>query len=52
MAGELHYRFGSNERFYVGGRYNVVNGKMRENAAEDIEISRFKVADDSSRKIF
>jgi len=40
LGGELLYRFGSNERFYVGGRYNVVNGKMRESAAEDLEINR------------
>ncbi|MGB0837200.1 MAG: hypothetical protein ACPGRE_03810 [Flavobacteriaceae bacterium] len=26
VAGELLYRFGSKEQFYVGGRYNVVSG--------------------------
>jgi hypothetical protein len=40
IAGELLYRFGANERFYVGGRYNTVNGKMRESATENQSITR------------
>ncbi|WP_268034867.1 hypothetical protein [Algoriphagus sp. PAP.12] len=40
LAAELLYRFGTNEKFYIGGRYNTVNGKMRESATEDLEISR------------
>lgn len=42
LAGELIYRFGANERIYVGGRYNLVSGKANENAAEQ-NISRFNL---------
>lgn len=34
------YRFGADERFYLGGRYNTVSGKMRESASENLDISR------------
>lgn len=40
IAGEALYRFGPNERYYIGGRYNTVNGKMAEAAPEDMNISR------------
>ncbi|WMN07889.1 hypothetical protein QYS48_30245 [Marivirga arenosa] len=40
VAGEALYRFGANERYYIGGRYNTVNGKMNEAATEDMNISR------------
>lgn len=40
IAGEALYRFGANERYYVGGRYNTVNGKRTESATEDLNISR------------
>jgi len=41
-AGELIYRFGTNENLYFGGRYNRVDA---EDATEgDIEISRFNLA--------
>ncbi|ADR22407.1 hypothetical protein MATR_37470 [Marivirga tractuosa] len=40
IAGEALYRFGANERYYIGGRYNTVNGKMAETAPEDMNISR------------
>ncbi|WP_340153590.1 hypothetical protein [uncultured Marivirga sp.] len=40
IAGEALYRFGANERYYIGGRYNTVNGKMAEAAPEDMNISR------------
>jgi len=40
IAGEAIYRFGANERYYIGGRYNTVNGKMAEAATEDMNISR------------
>ncbi|NVK27200.1 MAG: hypothetical protein HWE14_04095 [Flavobacteriia bacterium] len=42
IAAELIYRFGSNEQFYVGGRYNTVAGNANENA-QDINISRYNV---------
>ena len=41
-AGELIYRFGNYENFYVGGRYNLVDGEMV--GGNDVNISRFNVA--------
>lgn len=43
VAGELLYRFGSTEQFYLGGRYNTVKGKMRESATVDMEIKRLNI---------
>lgn len=42
FAGELIYRFGQNEKFYLGGRYNKVDSEERN--GDDIEISRFNLA--------
>jgi hypothetical protein len=41
-AGELLYRFGNNENFYVGGRYNFLDGELA--SGEDIDISRYNLA--------
>ena len=38
FAGELIYRFGNNENFYIGGRYNTVTGDDASGA--DITIDR------------
>lgn len=43
LSAELIYRFGSEEKFYLGGRYNTVQGKTRESATEDLKISRVNV---------
>ncbi len=43
VAGEVLYRFGKDEKFYIGGRYNTVSGKMRESAAENMDISRMNI---------
>ncbi len=43
LVGELLYRFGGKEQFYVGGRYNTVNGKDFDTAPER-KISRFNIA--------
>ncbi|SIO03290.1 hypothetical protein [Algoriphagus halophilus] len=43
IAGELLYRFGKTEQFYLGGRYNTVKGSNNESDPEDIEISRLNV---------
>ncbi|MXV38092.1 hypothetical protein GO491_05295 [Flavobacteriaceae bacterium Ap0902] len=40
-AAEVIYRFGTNEKFYVGGRYNAVDGETALN--EDIDVKRFNV---------
>ncbi|MEX2596098.1 MAG: hypothetical protein WEC59_04135 [Salibacteraceae bacterium] len=37
---ELLYRFGAGEDFYIGGRYNLVDG---ETANGNIEIDRFNI---------
>ncbi|MGE4290471.1 MAG: hypothetical protein AB7E36_17485 [Salinivirgaceae bacterium] len=42
LAAEALYRFGGNEQFYVGGRYNQVSGKQTD-AAESISINRVNV---------
>lgn len=34
LGGELLYRLGGHEQFYLGGRYNTVSGKDNETAAE------------------
>lgn len=41
FAGELIYRFGSTENFYLGTRYNKVDSE--ESNGDDIEISRFQL---------
>ncbi len=38
---ELLYRLGANERYYVGGRYNTVAGKL--SSGQDVTISRMNV---------
>lgn len=43
LAGELLYRFGMNEEFYVGGRYNLVTGTQIEDAEPEMEISRYNL---------
>lgn len=43
LAAEFLYRFGNNENFYIGGRYNTVNGKTRESATENLKINRLNV---------
>ncbi len=40
-AGELIYRFGEKENFYLGGRYNTVNGKLR--SGEDVTVNRYNL---------
>lgn len=42
FAGELIYRFGTNENFYIGSRYNKVDSE--DVSGVDVEISRFQVA--------
>lgn len=42
MAGELIYRFGPTENFYVGGRYNTINGD--DVSGVEIDINRLQIA--------
>ncbi|MDO5608020.1 MAG: hypothetical protein Q4G08_06145 [Capnocytophaga sp.] len=41
LGSELLYRFGQNENFYVGGRYNTVSGEIV--TGEDVKINRFNL---------
>lgn len=43
IYGELVYRFGADEKFYAGARYNTVTGPQAF-STDDINISRFAVA--------
>ena len=42
IMAEALYRFGSNENFYLGARYNTVSGEMT--ATEEVSIDRFSLA--------
>lgn len=48
LGAELLYRFGGNEQFYVGGRYNAVTGDLFDTPAgttikTDVEVTRINV---------
>ena len=43
IAGELLYRFGATEQFYLGGRYNTVSGKFSEAATVEQKIDRLNI---------
>jgi hypothetical protein len=43
LAGELLYRFGGKEQFYIGGRYNEVSGKNKAADTSEIKITRMNV---------
>lgn len=43
-VGDIVYRFGENERFYVGGKYNLVDGKLANANTQNIQINRFEAA--------
>ena len=40
LAAELLYRFGKDEKLYIGARYNTVSGKPLDSATENLEINR------------
>lgn len=41
-AGDVVYRFGTNEKFYVGARYNVVSGKLANADLDEVSVNRFE----------
>lgn len=43
VAGELLYRFGTTEQFYLGGRYNTVSGKFSDDATVEQKIDRLNI---------
>lgn len=44
FAVEALYRFGVSEEFYIGSRYNSAAGKMSNNSASEINITRIQAA--------
>lgn len=42
-AADVVYRFGDKEKFYVGARYNIVSGKLS-NDADDVSVNRFETS--------
>ncbi|MBK7604477.1 MAG: hypothetical protein IPO45_00510 [Saprospiraceae bacterium] len=43
IGAEMLIRFGKQEKFYLGGRYNTVNGKRFEGDRVELEILRYNV---------
>lgn len=43
-VGDLVYRFGEGERFYISGKYNLVDGKLANANTQSIQINRFEAA--------
>jgi hypothetical protein len=43
LAAEVLYRLGTDEKLYLGARYNPVSGKTRESAVNNLEITRVNV---------
>ena len=41
-VGDVVYRFGTNERFYAGAKYNVVTGKLKNIDAEAVTVNRLE----------
>jgi hypothetical protein len=41
-AGEVIYRFGKTEQFYIGGKYNTVSGKLTNADAKKVTVDRFE----------
>lgn len=43
-AGELVYRFGKSEQFYLGGKYNTVSGKLSNADAEAVTVDKVEAS--------
>ena len=43
-AGDVLYRFGNNENFYIGAKYNTVSGKLSNAAANDVSVDRIEAS--------
>ncbi|MCZ8196197.1 MAG: hypothetical protein O9267_01165 [Flavobacterium sp.] len=42
FAGDVVYRFGTNDKFYIGARYNTVSGKLANADAKEVSVDRFE----------
>lgn len=43
-AGELIYRFGKTEQFYVAGKYNTVSGKLSNADAKEVSVDKVEAS--------
>lgn len=43
-AGDIVYRFGQDERYYVGGKFNTVTGKLRNADPNKVDVNRFEAS--------
>lgn len=43
LAGELIYRFGKEEKFYAGARYNTVTGQLPGVETDKVTVNRFNI---------
>ncbi|HEX6892666.1 MAG TPA: hypothetical protein VF141_18290 [Chryseolinea sp.] len=43
LAGELIYRFGRQEQFYAGGRFNTVSGQLPGEESDKVTVNRFNI---------
>ncbi|PWA07456.1 hypothetical protein [Flavobacterium psychrotolerans] len=43
-TGDVVYRFGSNEKFYVGGRYGTVSGKLANADTKAVTVNRLETS--------
>lgn len=42
VAGDVLYRFGNNENLFVGAKYNVATGKLKNSDADNVTINRLE----------
>lgn len=42
FAGDIVYRFGKSEQFYIAGKYNTVSGKLSNADAQKVTVDRFE----------
>lgn len=43
-AGDVVYRFGTNEKYYLGAKYNTVTGKLRNSNTDKVAVNRVEAS--------
>jgi hypothetical protein len=43
-AGDVVYRFGTNEKYYLGAKYNTVTGKLRNSDVDKVAVNRVEAS--------
>ena len=43
-VGDVVYRFGQDERFYLGAKYNTVTGKLKNSEANEVAVNRVEAS--------